>query len=88
MTRLKYLKISAQKLRELFGIDTETFHRWNKEGLKNTKINRKSYSLKRAFNWYKENKVIPVTDFDFDALSKEISRQLAELPDLSHLLND
>jgi len=49
--------------------------------LKYTKINRKSYSLKNAFNWYKANKVILMPDLDWDALYREIDREFAELPD-------
>ena len=71
MTRLKDFRISAQKLCELFDIDEETLHRWNREGLKYARVNRKSYSLKKAFDWYRYNKTIPLTDFDFDALIRD-----------------
>jgi len=71
MTRLRNLKISAQKLRELFGVDTETFQRWNRQGLKHAKINRKSYSLKKAFNWYRDNKALPMAEYDLDDLFKD-----------------
>ena len=70
MTRLRDFRISAQKLCELFGIDEETLQRWNREGLRHARINRKSYCLKKAFNWYKDNKTIPLTDWDWNSLSR------------------